>query len=191
MASNSTNRCGACFSVLIGGLQLVNQGRENSMGTPALSREKSDLARRSVAMITKDAVGSPKVPQLQTLGNFSGGQICFSEGSWTCCIRWLHLPRTLFSYPWRLRRLCIDRSVTYSPLHSHLYWKLLFLFYVIILSCQIFVQLTCLCIGVVINKFKHCKLTILWSRIAVCELTFFCFCSHLFVSFSGWSYVKI
>ena len=31
------------------------------MGTPALSREKSDLARRSVAMITKDAVGSPKV----------------------------------------------------------------------------------------------------------------------------------
>ena len=43
---------------------VVKQGREASMGTPALSREKSDLARRSVAMITKEAVGSPKVPIL-------------------------------------------------------------------------------------------------------------------------------
>ena len=41
------------------------------MGTPALSREKSDLARRSVAMITKEAVGSPKVPH--QLKNFSAG----------------------------------------------------------------------------------------------------------------------
>ena len=42
------------------------------MGTPALSREKSDLARRSVAMITKEAVGSPKVPH--QLKNFSVGR---------------------------------------------------------------------------------------------------------------------
>ena len=69
---------------------VVKQGREASMGTPALSREKSDLARRSVAMITKEAVGSPKVPhQLQTPKNSSAcwfGSNVPLLGSRTCCI---------------------------------------------------------------------------------------------------------
>ena len=60
------------------------------MGTPALSREKSDLARRSVAMIAKEAVGSPKVPnQLQTPQNSSAcqfGSIVPLLGSWACCV---------------------------------------------------------------------------------------------------------
>merc|ERR1719192_1708193 len=61
MAAQAHSRAAGLRTARAGGQsqshgQQHHQGREGSMGTPALSRKKSDLARRSVAMITKEAV---------------------------------------------------------------------------------------------------------------------------------------
>ena len=121
------------------GCNWFDQGREASMGTPALSRdkpalsrEKSDLARRSVAMITKEAVGSPKVPnQLQTFENFSDGQICSLKVLGRAVSVDSTSPGPYSPIPEGCVA-CVFPGV-FSPMHSHLYRDLLPLFNVVII----------------------------------------------------------